>query len=149
MFSKINYVSDLTVSENIRKQLDGKNIDKRFRNNLPKGWKEMTLAEFSCHPFFIWGADYMRYNQSAIEPNKPVQGIYEFWRNDGSGFALVSDQKTVRFFRIGCAHNWQEHSVASMKKHYPEHVAKMTIGNCCHNEVCKDCGVFRFIDSSD
>lgn len=97
--------------------------DKRFGGDYPESLKEIDENEFAASIFFMYSPDEITYEQ--LHPSKlPFTNsikyafaVHFYWFFDGTGFGMSSmrdsakSKQRVRYFKVGCTHNYQSLSV--------------------------------------
>jgi hypothetical protein len=125
-------------------------------NREPKGMVEISEAEFAQSAYFVWMAEAIETRQIITSVNDAVysarRGMYPlmiFWMDtdpkQASGFAIRHDyyEGKIRYFRVGCDHDYGELSQKEARKRGIAH-----FGNCYHVTECKKCGKILSYDSS-
>ncbi len=135
LFYQINHQREITQQQAISKYWGGEitstpHPEYRYGcDALPHGWAEITPAEFAQSNFF-------RYTPLATGWSRTLEGDANlFFMHDDNGFAIIGDyhEKTVRFFKFGCKHDF----------------AGEEVGRCLTKYTCKTCGFVQTVDSSD
>jgi len=123
-------------------------------NRAPKGFEEITQEEFAKSKFFYYSHIASEYKQitenfdgTPIGTGNIAIPIKLFWFFDGTGVGISNNwlEWTLKFFRFGCCHKYEEYSKEiAVKRNLP-----YSGGRCMHNMVCTKCGHIYQYDSSD
>ncbi len=128
-----------------------------YNHPLPN-MKEITVAEFSHHPFFTYGPAMYGYRQIMPENlpasiKAPTNGgrpcmmdVMFFVLYDGSGIAMHREytDETVRYFSFAaCEHSYRYPTEEEFAKGVPRPA------RCFHVSICSKCSHVYAVDSSD
>lgn len=137
---------------------DEESPDPNHSNSEPVGMKELTEAEFAQSEFFTFTPVAVEHRQiipkrpkhtKGVQTNNQVYSLLIFWMNtepgQADGFAMRNDyyEGRMRYYRVGCDHDYQELSVAEARKK-----GHMHFGNCYHVTECAHCKRIFAYDSS-
>ena len=120
-------------------------------NYAPKGWREITEAEFATSIFFVYSPiavdrHYFTFDYEGNKLSDPIN-LRVYYMYDGTGFGIHSNywKKKLRFFTFGCKHAFREYfKTEADKNNWPYYDQR-----CHHNVVCDKCGFLGAHDSSD
>jgi hypothetical protein len=82
-------------------------------------------------------ADIFFYSHYALAVMLPVE-----WKSDDSTSGGIRYTKPIKYFHIGCNHQWDGQFT-------PEEEKSLLKGQCIHNRKCSQCGMILVQDSSD
>lgn len=137
---------------------DEESPDPNHSNSEPVGMREITEAEFAQSEFFTFCPVAIEYRQiipkrpegtKGVQVHNKVYSIRIYWMNtepgQADGFAMRNDyyEGKVRYYRVGCDHDYKELSVAEARKKGHSH-----FGNCYHVTECAHCKRIFAYDSS-
>jgi hypothetical protein len=134
-------------------------VDRGHFNEMPSPWREASVSEYvrqrGCYsPAYFESRNVLQQTADGVTiGNITIEWYHNVgfairmpnkWHYDRSEVGKIVYDEPIRYFRIGCEHDYTELSQAECRARGIQHM-----GHCWHVTECGKCGHIESYDSSD